>query len=186
MRCLSFEPLLDDFVEGSLTPVVRGRLQSHLESCESCSGLLEELRVIDALLLTPRALEPVSNFTFKTMAEVRSMRAPHLRRTPTLRVVVAYLAFAWLAIGAWFLFDAHSARATLAFLAGSAVQYGHGFTALTHATGRVFGHATPDIGVTMGAILALDLLLAIFLVPAWAIVRQRVRGRWAQPSEGSS
>ncbi|HMD02068.1 MAG TPA: zf-HC2 domain-containing protein, partial [Candidatus Baltobacteraceae bacterium] len=84
MRCSSFEPLLDDFVDGTLDSKNRNHVATHLEGCESCSALLRELRVIDALLLTPRLLEPAQNFTFKAMADVRAIPQPHAHRLPAL------------------------------------------------------------------------------------------------------
>jgi hypothetical protein len=84
MRCSSFEPLLDEYVDGVLAPREHALVAAHVAGCASRAGLLEELRVIDALLLTPRALEPAPNFTFKVMAEVRSLPAPAVHHVPTL------------------------------------------------------------------------------------------------------
>ncbi|MBV9103116.1 MAG: zf-HC2 domain-containing protein [Candidatus Eremiobacteraeota bacterium] len=184
MRCSSFEPLLDDFIDGTLPPLKNAHVLRHVERCQHCRGLLEELRVIDALLLTPRQLEPVANFTFKTMAEVRSMPPPHVHRTPALRVVLAYLVFAWVAIAAWLVLGGESSRATLAFLAKAAMQDGAGISTLAHAAARVFGVATPDVGVAMIAVLIFDLLLAAVVLAVHAVMRPRPR-RWTQSSEGS-
>ena len=60
MHCSSFEPLLDEFVDGTLTPVRTQRVAKHVADCTECSALLAELRVIDALLLTARPTEPQS------------------------------------------------------------------------------------------------------------------------------
>jgi anti-sigma factor RsiW len=173
MRCSSFEPLLDDFVDGTLSPLVRARVLRHVDECDHCRGLLEELRVVDALLLVPRQLDSAANFTFRTMAEVRTMRSPHVHRTPALGVVLAYLVFAWIAIGAWFVLGGQTSRGTLGFFGTLAVQYGQGVASLSHATARLFGAATPDVGVAMGAILAFDALLAVGLIFAYALLRAR-------------
>ena len=83
MPCSSFEPLLAPYVDGALLPApVRMQLGAHLERCTSCSALLEELRVIDALLLTARPVDPAPNFTFRVMAELNSFPAPRVRRAP--------------------------------------------------------------------------------------------------------
>jgi anti-sigma factor RsiW len=186
MRCSFFEPLLDAFVDGELSPIERARVIGHVDTCERCRGLLEEVRVVDALFLMPRQLEPAANFTFRAMADIRTMPVPHVRRTPTLGVVAAYLVFAWLVIGAWFVLGGDASRRTLAFVAALAVQYGQGFLALVTATARVFGHATPNVGAAMGAILAFDGLLAAGLAIAYVVVRPRLLARSAQPSEGPS
>ena len=39
--------------------------------------MLDELRVVDALIAAPRHVELPENFTFATMAEVRSLPRPH-------------------------------------------------------------------------------------------------------------
>jgi anti-sigma factor RsiW len=184
MRCSSFEPLLDDFVDGTLPQAERRRVLAHVDACESCRALLEELRVIDALLLTPRQVEPAPNFTFRTMADVRAMPQPHVHRTPALRVAVAYLIFAWAAIGAWFVLGGQASRATLAVLASAGMQYGHGISALAHVAARIFGRATPDVELAMGAILAFDAVLAGAVLLAYFVIRRL--GRWSQSPEVSS
>jgi len=186
MRCSSFEPLLDDFVDGTLSPVVRARVFRHVEDCEHCQGLLEELRVVDALLLVPRQLEPAPNFTFAMMAEARDLPHPHHRRTPALWVVLTYLAFAWVAIGTWFVLDRGAVRAMLSFFETLGVQYGQGVTALAHSATRLFGGATPDVGMAAGAILAIDIFLALAFAAAWVVIRPRLLARAARTSEGSS
>lgn len=185
MHCSSFEPLLDEFVDGTLSPLARARVLKHVEGCDHCRGLLEELRVVDALLLTPRQLEPAPNFTFRTMAEASAVPTPHVHRTPAFVVIAVYLAFAWLAIGAWFALGGPAARATLGFVGAQFVRYGQSFAELGPVSNRLFGASTSDVGVAMGAILALDLLLAFGLV-AFFVIRPRRMSRVAQPPESSS
>src|SRR5271170_4067561 len=126
MRCSSSERLLDAFVEGELEPAVRARVTRHVGACGNCAGILEELRVIDALLITPRRLEPAPNFTFKAMAEIRSLPLPHrhAHRLAPWPVLAAYLLFGWLAIGAFLTFGGTAAHAAVTLLTGSAAQLG--------------------------------------------------------------
>ncbi|MGA7570105.1 MAG: zf-HC2 domain-containing protein, partial [Candidatus Aquilonibacter sp.] len=72
MRCSSCEPLLDRYIEGTLTPREMTRVTAHLHACPHCESLLTELRVVDALLATTAPMELAPNFTFAVMAEARS------------------------------------------------------------------------------------------------------------------
>lgn len=133
MRCSKSEALFDGLLDGTLTPVQRLRVEQHLEACARCSNVLEELRVIDALLLGPRILEPAPNFTFKTMAEIRAMPAPKAMapRWPLWAWAALYLAASWLGIGAWFAVGRPDAPALLAF----------GLSLFGHAGGALYGIA---------------------------------------------
>jgi len=186
MRCSSFEPLLDEFVDGGLSPRMRARVLKHVDECDHCRGLLEELRVVDALLLTPRQLDPAPNFTFRTMAEAFSVPTPHVRRTPAAGVIATYLAFAWVAIGTWFALGGQAPRATLGFFGTQFVRYGQGLADLGRASNHLFGAPTSDVGVAMGAILVLDLLLGFGLAFVYFVVRPRRLTRVSQPPESST
>ena len=112
MRCSTSENLFDGLLDGTLSVLQRHKVETHLVSCARCASVLEELRVIDALLLTPRLLEPVPNFTQKAMAEIRAMPAPKpaAPRLPLWAAVAFYLFASWLGIGLWAAFgrpDAH-------------------------------------------------------------------------------
>jgi anti-sigma factor RsiW len=135
MRCSTSEALFDGRLEGTLTWLQRTRLDAHLEDCARCSAVLEELRVIDALLLTPRALEPAPNFTFKMMAEVRAMPRPRRVRAQWPWMFALYLALSWLAIGAWFAVGRPDGHAALALVAGSMQHLAAAATGVTRALG---------------------------------------------------
>lgn len=97
MRCSSCEAHLDRYVEGTLPHARMALLRTHLQDCASCSAMLEELRVVDALLATARRTEPAANFTFAVMAEVRSMPQPKPRTwRRTLLLGAAYVVAAWI------------------------------------------------------------------------------------------
>ncbi len=160
MPCSSFEPLLAPYVDGALPAPVRVQLGAHLERCASCSALLEELRVIDALLLTARPVDPAPNVTFRVMAELNSFPAPRVRRAPILGVVAAYLVFAWLLIGGFFYFGGANAKAAQAVVAGSIGHFRTALDALSAATSHLFGGATFGVSAVMGAILTVDVLVA--------------------------
>jgi anti-sigma factor RsiW len=176
MRCSSSEARLDAYVEGTLPPRERALVAAHVAACPACATLLEEFRVIDALLVTPRTLEPAPNFTFKVMAEVRALPQPHVHRTPALAVLATYVAFAWAALGAFFFFARGAALAAFAALDQRLVLVERVFSALASATGHVFGSQTFDVTAAMGGLLALDVLAAAALFGGYALLRTRRSG----------
>jgi predicted anti-sigma-YlaC factor YlaD len=174
VRCSSFEPLLDAFVDGTLRHADRARVYEHVDGCERCRTLLHELRVVDALLLTPRQLEPAPNFTFKTMAEVRALLQPHGAHTHAVGVFAAYLAFAWTIIGLWLAFAGGSAREALAMAGAAGRHYAGAFGGLIGATSALFGHATPGVTALMIVILVLDVLVGAAFAFAYVVYRMRL------------
>jgi predicted anti-sigma-YlaC factor YlaD len=185
MRCSSCEPLLDEYLEGLVSPAVRTRLDEHLAECRSCRDLLAELRVIDALLIQPRRIDPAPNFTFAVMAEVRSQPPPHVPAAPGLAIFGAYLAFAWVAIAVWYFVGGAAARATLAFVATSFARFAVAVTALVGSGASLFGHATVGVSAAMGLILILDVVLGGGLALGFLVVRSRRAARFAATPEVS-
>ena len=173
MRCSSSEASLDAFVEGTLDPRTRSLVAEHLDGCTHCTTLLEEFRVIDALLLQPRVLEPAPNFTFKVMAEVRALPVPHVHRVPTIAVLGTYVVFAWITLGGFFVFARGAALATLASVAGAFVHTATIVDSVARATGHVFGRQTVDVTAAMGGLLAADVVAAGVFLALYGIVRSR-------------
>jgi len=173
MRCSSFEPHFDAYVEGELSPVLRARIAQHVATCESCRSLLEEFRVIDALLLAPRQLEPQPNFTFKVMAEVRCLPRPHAHRMAPLPILATYVVFGWMAIGAFLVFGGSAARSMLAAIGAAFGHAGASAGALALAVQHLFGRQAFDITAAMGALLGLDLLVAAVVAVLYTAVRAR-------------
>ena len=176
MRCSSSNARLDEYVDGTLDHADHARVEAHLATCAECSSLLQELRVVDALLLVPRTLDPAPNFTFAVMAEVRTMHAPHPHHRVSFAAIGTYIVFAWLAIGGFFFFGGHAARAALASLGSAGTASARGSAALAGAVRHVFGSHTIDITAAMGALLAFDLLAAaaVFVVFGYARARRSV------------
>ncbi|MDQ2908392.1 MAG: zf-HC2 domain-containing protein [Candidatus Eremiobacteraeota bacterium] len=173
MHCSYSEKRLDAYVEGSLAPRERARVAAHLPGCANCTSLLEELRVIDALLLSPRQLELAANFTFKVMAEVRPLAQPHVHRTAALPVLATYIVFAWASIGAFLWWGGPAAAAMLGMLGASAQHAGRTFGILAVSVGQLFGSQTADVTRTMGAILGGDVALAGVIVGLYLLRRSR-------------
>ncbi|MBD5653553.1 MAG: zf-HC2 domain-containing protein [Candidatus Eremiobacteraeota bacterium] len=173
MRCSYFERLLDAYVDGELSPVQRARVANHVAGCPHCDSLLQELRVIDALLLTPRQVEPAPNFTFKLMAEVRCLPQPHAHRNISWAMLATYIVFGWVAIGAFLAFGGASARAAFGSIALFFARTGASFGAVAVATGHLFGRQTFDVTAAMGGIIAVDLVIASGVVAFYALLRGR-------------
>jgi len=94
-----FERLLD----GDLTAAERARVLAHVDGCAGCRSLLDELRVVDALLLQPSPVEPTRDFTAATMADVRALPPPVTPRRDRWRAyLVCYVVGAWSLIAAGF------------------------------------------------------------------------------------
>jgi anti-sigma factor RsiW len=100
VTCSWCEERFERFIDGELSDGDRARLLAHVDTCDACRGLLEELRVVDALLLTPRTIELPENFTLATMADVKAMPHPCPLRTPLAATLVAYVVGAWSLLGA--------------------------------------------------------------------------------------
>ncbi len=50
LTCQEFVELVTDYLEGTLTPGLRGRFEAHLEDCEGCVIYLEQMRQTIQLL----------------------------------------------------------------------------------------------------------------------------------------
>ncbi len=153
-------------------------VRDHLQRCASCAAILEELRVVDGILETARPIEPAPNFTFATMAEIRSMAAPRVAPTRTLAFIGIYLAAVWAVVGVWFVIAGTSARIAFTTIAATAT---HALaSASIAATGvlRPLAHGSPLTTVFIGA-LVLDLALALAFFIVYRIALPRVAARLA-------
>ncbi|MGH7715058.1 MAG: anti-sigma factor family protein [Vulcanimicrobiaceae bacterium] len=159
MRCNTSEKLFDGLLDGTLSPLQRRNIDLHLQACARCTSVLEELRVIDALLLTPRLLEPAPNFTQKTMAEIRSVPAPKVA-APRLPLWVAfgtYLFASWLGIGIWIAFGRPDAHGLLLLALGTLDHVSRAFHDVVSAVAAGLGSTAIAGGVAL--VLGIDVLL---------------------------
>ena len=171
MRCSTSEKLFDGLLDGTLTAQRRRMLDGHLAKCSRCTGVLEELRVIDALLLTPRRLEPAPNFTFRTMAEIRSMPQPKLLppRLPLWMLFGSYLAASWTVIAAWFAVGRPDAHAALAF----AQHVAGAFAGIARVVGTGFGYGYSGVAGAVTFLLIFDVALLAGVI----LLRRRIPER---------
>jgi anti-sigma factor RsiW len=181
VHCSWSEERFERFLDGLLTPGENARLRRHVDACASCYGLLEELRVVDALLLAPRAVELPADFTGATLDRMRAMSAPSAPRLPIAASLVSYMVGAWSLIGAAFLISP-----TTVLAAGETALDG-AKTVLVAAGG--LGHVAAHLGdrfvpstwpTVAGTVAVTDGLLLVALGAALRAARPRIveRLRW--------
>lgn len=176
MSCNSSEALFEAYLDDTLAPAQRARLLGHVNHCGRCKGVLEELRVVDALLASPRTIELPENFTFATMAEVRSLPQPHVSPAPMYAYLVSYLVAAWLLIGAGFLLAGNVMRAAGETALDVSGQLARAFGSLGHAGAGLVGDFGP-LGTVIGTAIVLDVSVVVMLIVAFRVVRPRLAER---------
>ena len=155
MRCSSCEPLLAAFLEMSLGQRRGAKVAAHLSVCPSCSALLSELRVIDALLATASSPGRVaSNFTASVVSATRAAEPHARRRMPLWLPLVAYLAIAWSLV----VFAAARGYGPSGIAASLVAPAARGLAALDAAL-RALAPATPVAAAAVTGVLLIDLLL---------------------------
>jgi len=183
MRCSSFESRFDEYLDGTLAPHESARVAAHAKACRRCAETLHELRIVDALLLQPRRLEPAPNFTFKAMAEIRALRAPRAHHHLGFSVLATYTAFAWAAIALAFTFRGDLARAAVAVVMLSLRRGADALAVLASSVSHLFGGHTTDVTAAVGGILVLDVAAAAIAIVAYTVVRPRLATHLASTSE---
>jgi anti-sigma factor RsiW len=179
VRCSSCEPLLDRFLEGTLTPREMAEIAAHLRTCAECTRLLEELKVVDALLLTTSVPELPANFTFAVMAETRSLPAPKPHEHRVWSFVALYLTAAWIAALVMFV----ASGASLAKL-GAALAAGLSHVVQAFSGGAAgIGPGAPALATFSIGVLSIDLVLAAAAALLYFVVRPRVAAHLASASE---
>lgn len=176
MSCNSSEALFEAYLDDTLAPAQRARLLRHVNRCGRCKGVLEELRVVDALLASPRTVELPENFTFATMAEVRSLPQPHASPAPVYAYLVSYLVAAWLLIGAGFVLAGNVMRAVGETSLDVSAQLARTFGSLGHAGAGLVGDFG-QLGTIVGGAIVLDLIVVAMLVFGFRVVRPRLAER---------
>jgi anti-sigma factor RsiW len=174
MSCSSTEALFEGFLDGQLSAAQHGRVIAHVDRCGACRGILEELRVVDALLTQPRQVQLAPNFTFAIMAEARAVGAPAPYRAPVRAYLVSYLAAAWLIAGAAMLFapqTMHALGGTLLDIARSVAEAVGGLGAVI---ARLLGRGGTVLTAALLALLGVDILLVTGFGFALRYVRPRL------------
>ena len=177
MPCSFSEHRIAAYVDGTLSAREHERVSAHVATCVRCAALLDEFRVVDALLLMARTLEPAPNFTFRIMAEIRTLPRPQRTHVPPFRILAAYLAFAWIAIGIFFWLGRGSAGAALTVARRALVHAGDLVPVLSRIIAHVVGPNALRITTAMSLLVVLD--VALFSAVAALIYVRRLRRRSA-------
>ncbi|MGD0475329.1 MAG: zf-HC2 domain-containing protein [Candidatus Velthaea sp.] len=177
MSCSSAEAVFERFLDGKLAAAQCTELLAHLDDCAGCRGVFEELRVVDALLNTPRQVPLAPNFTCATMSETRALRAPAPYRPPIRAYVVSYLAGAWLIAGAALLFAPQAMHALSGTVLDFARSIADAIGGLGSMVARLFGRGGNVLTALLGALLTLDVLLVAGFGLALKYVRPRLAER---------
>ena len=177
MHCSSCEPVLDRFLEGTLPPRRMADIAAHVKTCAHCRALLDEVKVVDALLFTTQVPDLPHNFTFAVMADVKTMppvRAPGHRVWSFLAL---YSAAAWVALILAIAATGIS-PAMLAATTGARIQT---FSAQASAAFGTVPQASPELAAFGFGILALDAALAALVAFFYFGVRPRLAAVVAAP-----
>ena len=179
MRCSSCEPLLDRYLEGTLSPREMIDTSAHIESCAACARLLEEVNVVDALLFTTKVPELPANFTFAVMAETRAMPAPKPHQHRLGSFVVLYLTAAWIAALALYVVSGASLQKI-----GAAVAAAFGGVAQSFSGGAAgIAHGAPVLATFGAGVLSVDLTLAAAAAAIYFLIRPRLAAHLASARE---
>lgn len=170
MNCSWPSERFEELLDGTLTPGERTRVLAHVGSCRDCGSLLDELRAIDGLLLTPRHVSLNSDFTRATMDELRAQPAPGHRSCPIAAYVVCYLVAAWSLIAAACVLSPQLLRAVASMSLASGRTVIDAFGGVGHALARL---------TDPGAVVLLDSLLGLALLAiarrARPLIAERLR-----------
>jgi anti-sigma factor RsiW len=178
VRCSWCEPLLDRYIEGTLPERDMLRISEHVRLCDSCSALLAELRVVDALLAMTPIVELAPNFTFAVMAEVRATPMTAPRRLSIWALLTFYVVSAWIVVTAGSFAFGPSLRGVPFAVASVGNSISHGAAAIA-GVAHAFGPATPlalAIGIT---VLLVDLALVAGILFFYRSVRPRLAAHLA-------
>lgn len=154
MRCSSCEPKLDAYLEKTLRPRDARAVGAHLRACPNCDALLQELRVVDALLTTARPPTVAAGFTASVVSATHATYPRMPRRVPVAGALLLYLGVAWSLVALVALRPHDAARLAQTFFALA----GRDLAALDAAV-RALAPATPVAAAAVTGVLLLDLLL---------------------------
>lgn len=173
MTCSWSEERFERFLDGNLGASERARLLTHVERCNACSGLLEELRVVDALLLAPRTVELPENFTFATMADVRAMPPPCPLRTPLAASLIAYVVAAWSLAGAAVLIAPNAVLGAGRNVLAGAVTVLAALAGIQHAIAQLGDRGDVSSWTTVaGGVVIADGIVLVAVVAVVRVLRQ--------------
>lgn len=181
MRCSSCELLLDRYVEGTLSRRDMAAISKHLQTCDDCRALLEELKVVDGLLFTTQSLDLPPNFTFAVMSEARTLPAPKAPPSRVWSFLALYLASAWVLFVIALATTGTSVRTVADVVGTSGGRISNALTML-FSSAHAAGNST--VLFAFGTLaLALDAVIAGGAIYFFIAVRPRLAARYVPVSE---
>jgi len=179
MRCSHCRALLPACLDRSLAHRARYHVVHHLRACAQCRAWLEEVRVIDGLLATSPCADPAPNFTHVIMSEVRTMPVPAVHRTNPWWLLCAYVAVAWIIIGAWLKLTGVGWATAVAFGTNAGAHLSVGLQTLAEAAQHAFGTTTPTVAAAVAGVLLLDILVGAAFFAFYTVLRPRLAAELA-------
>lgn len=186
VRCSSCEPLLDRYLEGTLTRRQMLDVSAHLRDCTSCKELLDEVKAVDGLLFTTQVPELPENFTFAVMAEARTLPAPRAHQHPLWSFLAVYSAAAWVAAVLAMLLTGTSPSAVVAAVSTALARLGVLSGAVSSGVSPGLSHLTPTLAAFGAGVLVIDVALGCAFALLYFVIRPRVAARLASIPESSS
>ena len=87
-RCTEYEPLLDPFVDGELSPEEAAQVQAHLAECPDCCAYVETaLAIRDAFPTVEETVLP-EHFAQDVMTAIHALPAKNPRRSPWKKLLL--------------------------------------------------------------------------------------------------
>ena len=84
MNCRRNQELLSDYLEGTLSPLLKREAEDHLCACDECGGLAESMKEVLSLLAGFEEVAPPANLEDLILARTR----PALRATREARIAM--------------------------------------------------------------------------------------------------
>jgi hypothetical protein len=71
MNCRRNQELLSDYLEGTLSPLLKREVEDHLRACDECGGLAESMKEVISLLAGFEEVAPPANLESLILARTR-------------------------------------------------------------------------------------------------------------------
>ena len=181
MTCSWCEERFERFLDGHVTEAERSMLLRHVDGCDNCHGLLEELRVVDALLIEPSPVELPPNFTHATMAEVEALPEPRTCRVPLLAWLVSFTVAAWALIGVAFVLAPTTMIAAGELSLDVAHDVLYAFGGIVRAVGHLGSRGDlSSLTTVAGSVVIADAIVLVAIIAALRFARPLIaeRLRW--------
>lgn len=85
MTCAEIEVLLCDYIDGTLTPATRRRLEAHLETCQSCAAFASDAGAAVAFISKAATVEPPRELVNRILFQIPGRQQAKLSGIKWLR-----------------------------------------------------------------------------------------------------